>query len=118
MDLAYEPPPPPPPLQYADKPLLALAYPPAPPPPHTSTLNEVTLAGTLHGLTGFVTVTVCPFTLPPKTNNKATTPAVRRINFLNKFSVGLVAADALNFTFDALFTRDKKEYNDFMPVAV
>jgi hypothetical protein len=54
----------------------------------------------------------------PKTNNKATTPAVRRINFFNKFSVGFVAIDVLNFTFDALSTRDKKEYNDFMPVAV
>jgi hypothetical protein len=64
------------------------------------------------------TVLVCPLTLPPKTINKATTPEVRRINFFNKFSVGLVAADALNFTFDALSTRDKKEYNDFMPVAV
>jgi hypothetical protein len=64
------------------------------------------------------TIVVCPFTLPAKTNNKATIPDVRRINFFNKFSVGFVAADVLNFTFDELSTRDKKEYNDFMPVAV
>jgi hypothetical protein len=54
----------------------------------------------------------------PKTNNKATTPAVRRKNFFNKFSVGFVARVALNFTVDAVCTRDTREYNDFMPVAV
>ena len=40
------------------------------------------------------------------------------MNFFNKFSVGFVASDSLNFTFDELFTLEKKEYNDFMPVAV
>ena len=37
------------------------------------------------------------------------------MNFFNKFSDWFVAVDTLNFTFDALFARGKKEYNDFMP---
>ena len=36
---------------------------------------------------------------------------------LLKEMVRFVAVDTLNFMFDALFTRDKKRYNDFMPVA-
>ena len=65
-----------------------------------------------------VTETFCPQTLPPKNKNIAMTPTERRRNFFNKFSVGLVARDSLNFTFDTVCTRDTREYNDFMPVAI
>ena len=34
---------------------------------------------------------------------------------LLKEMVRFVAVDTLNFTFDALLARGKKEYNDFMP---
>jgi hypothetical protein len=57
----------------------------------------------------------CPQTLPPKTNKKATIPALRRINFFNKFSDWFDAVNTLNLTFDEIFTRDKKEYKDFIP---
>jgi hypothetical protein len=71
----YAPPPPPPPFPPTEEP------PPAPPPPQTSTFIDVTPAGTVQGLLGFVTTT-CPRLFWTKTDKIAKIIVANENDFL------------------------------------